>query len=65
MNKTLKKHQKDYRPNAFQEYSPTDLANAVAFLIKRATHRLNTKKAKKDLYDAKNYFGILETKILG
>jgi len=56
-------HQPDYKPKSFQEYSFQELGNIVGFFVKRAGHRANEEKLRKDLYDAKNYLAMMEIKL--
>jgi len=55
----IEKHQKDYRPNAWQNYTLQELGEWVHLFMKRANHRTNIIKAKKDIYDAKNYLWMM------
>jgi len=59
----LDKHQDDYRPEAWKEYSFLELGSFVHLLVKRAGHRNNTEKKAKDLYDAANYLNMMELKL--
>jgi hypothetical protein len=54
----LEKHEKDYKKNAWNEYSIMELGNWVHNFTKRSEHRSDKIKASKDLHDAKNYLGI-------
>ena len=56
----LEKHQPDYKPSIWKQYSLSELGNWVHNFHKRAYHRANQDKAKKDLYDAKNYLWMME-----
>jgi len=55
----LGKHQKDYKREAWKQYTAEELQWWVHLLTKRASHRTNEDKKKKDLYDASNYEGML------
>jgi len=59
----LEEHQPDYKPKAYEEYSFSELGNIISFFTKRATHRVNPDKLKKDLYDAKNYLLMMKLKL--
>ncbi len=56
----LKKHEKDYKKDSWQEYSEVELQWWVTLLRKRASHRNNYIKMTKDLYDANNYQKMLD-----
>jgi hypothetical protein len=51
----LEKHQKDYKEDAWKEYSLEQLGEWISLLNERAYHRTTVDKSKKDLHDAKNY----------
>jgi len=59
----LDKHKPDYKPKSYREYDIAELGNIIAFFVKRAGHRANSDKVRKDLYDAKNYLAMLEQKV--
>jgi len=59
----LEKHQTDYKPKAYENYSVKELGDFVHLLSKRATHRSNKDKATKDIYDAKNYLTMITLKL--
>ena len=52
-------HKPDYKTNSWEEYSFEELGSTVAFFSKRAGHRQNKEKLRKDLYDGKNYLTML------
>ncbi len=56
----IKDHDKDYKPEAFREYSISELGNWVALLTMRAGMRSNKEKAAKDLNDAQNYLEMIQ-----
>lgn len=60
---SIEKHQEDYKPNAWQNYTLGELAMWVHLLRKRAEHRTNEEKKAKDLYDADNYLWMLKEKM--
>jgi len=57
------KENKDYKTDAWKEYYIDELQSWVTLLVKRATHRNNIEKAKKDLQDARNYLDMLESSL--
>lgn len=59
----IEKHDQDYKAEAWKNYSIEELGQWVFPLTKRAQHRGNPEKAKKDLYDAKNYLRMIEEKV--
>lgn len=58
----IKPHSRDYKNNAWEQYSFEELTWWVTLLTKRATHRDNPDKRDKDLYDAGNYLEMLNAK---
>lgn len=56
----IAEHQADYKPEIWRQYSICELGNWVHNFNKRATHRVNEEKTRKDLYDAKNYLWMIE-----
>lgn len=60
MSNPLEKHQKDYKEEIWKQYSLQELGNWVHLFHKRSGHRESKEKAKKDLYDAKNYLWMME-----
>jgi len=60
---SIEQHNKDYRQNAFEEYTIGELAMWVHLLEKRAGMRANPEKHEKDLYDAANYRQMLVERI--
>ena len=63
MEERLNEHQKDYKQKAWQNYSLEELGNWIYLFSKRANHRSNIMKTKKDLHDAKNYLLMMEEKL--
>jgi hypothetical protein len=59
----IKEHQPDYKDRAWEQYSMEELGQWVSLLTKRATHRKNPEKMKKDLYDARNYLSMMDAKL--
>ena len=60
---SIKKHEKDYKPKAWEQYTLGELGMWVHLLTKRAEMRNNQVKKEKDLYDASNYRWMLQQKI--
>ena len=61
--KELETHAPDYIDRAWEQYSFDELGQFVHLLAKRATHRSNPEKRKKDLYDARNYLSMMDAKL--
>lgn len=59
----LEAHEQDYKPNAWEAYSFDELGSFVHLLAKRATHRSDSAKCHKDLYDAQNYLSMMQAKL--
>lgn len=59
----IEKHEKDYKPEAWKQYTLGELGMWVHLLNKRAEMRSNQEKEEKDLYDASNYLWMLEQKL--
>jgi hypothetical protein len=59
----IENHETDYKTAAWMNYSIEELGQWVSLLNKRAQHRDNPEKARKDLYDAKNYLRMIEEKL--
>ena len=60
---SIKKHQEDYIPHAWENYSFKELGQWVHLYAKRAEHRSNSAKREKDLYDAQNYLDMMQSKL--
>ena len=60
----IAKHQADYKPEIWRNYSIEELGNWIHLFNKRATHRVNDEKARKDLHDAKNYLWMIEQNLM-
>jgi hypothetical protein len=56
----LAPHQGDYKSQAWANYTLQELGSFVHLLAKRSQHRTDKAKAKKDLYDARNYLRMME-----
>jgi hypothetical protein len=59
---SIKSHEPDYRPNAWQEYTIEELGWWVRLLTKRSTHRADRVKREKDLGEAQVYADMLKAK---
>lgn len=59
----IAKHQADYKPEIWMSYTIEELGSWVHLFSKRSKHRTNTVKARKDLYDAKNYLWMIEANL--
>jgi len=57
-------HAHDYRQDAWREYTPAELGQWVALLLKRSSHRTNAVKRAKDIYDAENYADMLRAHVV-
>ena len=55
----LKKHEPDYKPDAWRDYTAGELGMWVHLLRKRAAHRACPIKQAKDEADADNYEAML------
>jgi hypothetical protein len=60
---SLLPHSPDYRAGSWRSYSICELGWFVHLLAKRAQHRENPEKKRKDLYDAQNYLNIIQAKL--
>lgn len=59
----LEKHQPDYISKAYEAYTFQELGDWISLMAKRATHRANEEKKRKDVYDAKNYLVMMKEKL--
>lgn len=59
----IKSHSEDYQDDSWKLYTEKELLHWVQNLSKRATQRTNVEKAKKDIYDARNYMAMLQAKL--
>jgi len=53
-----------YKNDAWKDYTPEELEQWVHLLTKRAGHRNDSAKAKKDLDDAENYQAMFDARLL-
>lgn len=58
--KEIAAHSKEYKPQAWQAYNIQELGMWVHLFAKRAEHRTDSEKRRKDLYDARNYLKMIE-----
>lgn len=56
---SIKPHQPDYKPAAWEAYTLAELGQWVHLFAKRAGHRDNPAKRAKDLADARNYLAMM------
>lgn len=56
-------HQPDYKAKAWEAYSLFELGAWVHLFTKRAEHRSDLAKRKKDLHDAQNYLDMMQSKL--
>ena len=56
-------HQPDYKTQSWEAYSLFELGTWVHLFVKRAEHRSNPAKRKKDLHDAQNYLDMMQAKL--
>lgn len=60
---SLEPHAKDFHNDAWKMYTPAELGQWVALLVKRSHHRKDPVKAQKDVYDAQNYLNMLQSHV--
>lgn len=60
---SFEKHEGDYKPDAWENYTLEELGRWVHLLCKNAGNRSNTEKRDNDLYDARNYLEMMKLKI--
>lgn len=60
---SLKSHERDYKPQAWDEYTLAELGWWVHLFAKRSQHRGNPEKQAKDLQDAHNYLDMMRAKL--
>jgi hypothetical protein len=63
MTTSIEEHQKDYLPNAWEDYTIEELGQWILLLSIRATHRTSRDKALKDLDDAYNYLEMIKRQL--
>lgn len=56
---SYKDHENDFGKDAWKDYTLEELGQWIALLTKRASHRSNPDKSKKDIVDAQNYLEML------
>ena len=57
---SIERYKEEYVDGTWRRYSLQELGNWVHLLAKRATHRTNPAKWKKDLTDAQNYLNMMQ-----
>lgn len=60
---SCKEHQPKYHEGIWQTYSIMELGMWVHLFSKRALHRKDKIKARKDVTDAQNYLNMMQAKI--
>lgn len=60
---SIKEHQSKYKEGAWKTYSIMELGMWVHLFLKRATHRSDKIKARKDVMDAQNYLNMMQSEI--
>jgi hypothetical protein len=55
----LKEHAHKYHGGSWKEYTLAELGHWVHLFVKRAVHRSDSEKKKKDLHDARNYWRMM------
>ena len=63
MPTSIRENESEFVSGSWRKYSITELGNWVHLLVKRATHRMDAKKARKDLKDAQSYLDIMQAHI--
>jgi len=64
MKTPIDEHQKDYKTEAWKQYSIYELGQWIHLFHKRSSHRNNLEKASKDLHDAKNYLWMIKQQLI-
>lgn len=57
---SIQPHQPEYKSQAWKAYTLAELGMWVHLFAKRAEHRQDMDKRRKDLYDARNYLKMME-----
>jgi hypothetical protein len=60
---TIKTHESDYKPQAWEQYTLAELGMWVHLLATRAGQRADPEKRRKDLYDARNYLEMMRARL--
>ena len=60
---SIKEHQSKYKEGIWQTYSVHELGMWVHLFLKRAKHRSDKTKARKDVMDAQNYLNMMQSKV--
>ncbi len=61
--KGCEEHQAKYKDGIWRDYTLTELGWFVHLLVKRSLHRKDYDKREKDLIDARNYLGMMSSKL--
>lgn len=60
---SIKEHASDYKNRAWEDYDFDELGHWVHLLAKRACHRSDKERCRKDLTDAQNYLNIMQANL--
>jgi hypothetical protein len=60
---SIEEHQPKYKEGKWRTYTLNELGMYVHLLIKRALHRADKIKARKDVTDAQNYLNMMQSQI--
>lgn len=60
---SIKEHQPKYKEGIWRTYSLHELGMWVHLFVKRALHRKDKMKARKDIMDAQNYLNMMQSNI--
>lgn len=60
---SIKEHQPKFKEGIWQTYSINELGMWVHLFMKRALHRKDKLKARKDITDAQNYLNMMQAKL--
>jgi hypothetical protein len=63
MPESIKEHQPNYKPDAWKTYTISELGDWVHLFLKRAKHRTDKAKARKDVMDAQNYLNMMQSEV--
>lgn len=60
---SIKAHASKYTDGAWEQYTVDELGAFVHLLLKRAVHRVDLDKRRKDIEDAQNYLSMMQSHI--
>lgn len=60
---SIKEHQKKYKEGIWRTYTLHELGMWVHLFVRRALHRADKIKARKDITDAQNYLNMMQSYI--